>query len=114
MAPVSAKKRKGDATPSARTTHLDDVLADLACEDPYDFNRNVESYSYERYQATSVLPTDSITRAPTNFRMNPFQSVYFNTRDMFLETDYTVEMQTATNRGWINILNIISGNMLTC
>jgi hypothetical protein len=101
MAPMSGKKRKVNegSQGNVKNVHLEDVLADLAGEDQYDINRKVESYTYERYQPTSVLPTDSISRAPLNFRLDPFQAVYLNTRDMYLETEVIVEMQTNISSG---------------
>ena len=100
-APSTKRKRQegGAVGGASAVRHLEDVLADLANEDTYDFNQPVENYHYERYQPISVLPTNTSTRAPINFRIDPYQGVHLNTRDMYLEYEVIVEMRKPGTTG---------------
>jgi hypothetical protein len=103
MGAPSTKRRRqegaGGGGGASAARHLEDVLADLANEDTYDFNQGIENYHYERYQPISVLPTNTSTRAPINFRLDPYQGVHLNTRDMYLEYEVVVETRKQGETG---------------
>jgi hypothetical protein len=61
------------------------VLDALSGEHVTYVGEDVESYSVVRYQPTSVLPTGSLTRTPLVWRMDSYQGVYHNTRDLHAE-----------------------------
>jgi hypothetical protein len=94
---VGKKRRKTmDVKGNVR---LEDVLADLAAEDIYDFERSIKSYTHERFQPTSMLPTDTESRSSINFRFDPNQNVHYNTRDSFLELLTSIQMKKTTDDG---------------
>jgi hypothetical protein len=76
------------------------VLKHLAAEDYTSVPYAIENYYYEKYQPTSVLPTDTDSRTPIQYRVDPFDGVHVNARDIHLENKYTAHQRFGNNGGF--------------
>jgi hypothetical protein len=80
-------------------TSIKHVLKHLAAEDVTNVPYAVENYYYEKYQPTSVMPTDTESRTPIQYRIDPFDGVHVNARDLHLENKYIAQQKTGANGG---------------
>ena len=78
------------------------VLKHLAAEDYTSVPYAIDSYYYEKYQPTSVLPTDTESRTPVLYRVDPFDGVHVNARDIHVENKYKTHQRQGNNGGYHN------------